>query len=510
MGRSRVTVWATLGFGAAFALWTLLLPTRLDALWPLGPVQDHTLPGQVAAAVALITAPTVVYPGLVLTSLWAARRRFSALSRAVLLSVVLGIASAATVKLTVGRARPDSPWAYMVSQDPLSYPSAHVVAVTIAALMADVITTAVRARRRVVVASRVLGAVTVAIVAADRLLLSAHYVTDVVGGFLLGGLVTFGSCWIADVHHLPPPPPPSPPRRLAVIYHPRKVRDLTVLHGLVTHEATARGWEPPIWLATTEHDPGGGMARAAVESSADLVLVAGGDGTVREVCQALTGTGTHVGILPSGTANLLARNLGVPLDAGRAVTVALTGAPTPLDLMRYDGGKVRGVAAVMIGLGADAAVLRDTNEALKRAIGPAAYVWAGRGHVRARPVDARVTVDGQEPIVRAASLVEIGNVGDLYPGVSLMPAASAHDGSLEVLVASPQTSVDVARMIGGVLRQASEEPLIDRASGGVVEAEFARPVLCQVDGDVVGEVRRIRLEVVPDAVRVMLPAADKE
>lgn len=506
MGRSRVTVWATLGFGAAFLAWTLLLPTTVDALWPGPPVTDRSPLGQVAVTIALITTPAIVYPGLLVAAWWSSRRRFTALARATVLAVVLGVAATTVLKFTIGRSRPESPWDYLVSEDPLSYPSAHVVAMTVAALMADVITTAVRAPRRYVVATRIIGAMAVAVVGLDRLLLGAHFVSDVVGGFLLGGLVTFGACWIADVHHLPPALAAGTSRRLAVIYHPLKVRDLSVLHGLVRHEAATLGWEPPIWLATTEHDPGTGMARAAVESSVDLVLVVGGDGTVRDVCGALTGTETVVGIVPSGTANLLARNLGIPLDTGRAVTAALTATPTGVDLMRFEAdGGIRGTAAVMIGLGADAAVLNDTNEALKKAIGPAAYVWAGRGHVRARPVGTRLIVDGGDPLERAASLVEVGNVGDLHPGVSLMPAASAHDGKLEVLVASPQSPTDVARMIGGVLRRASDEPLIDRTSGRVVEVEFARPVLCQVDGDVVGEVSRIHLEVVPDAVQVVLP-----
>ncbi len=507
MRRSPVTVAATLAFGVAFLLWTLLLPAFVDDLWPHSPVPDRSVVGQAAAAVALITVPTLIYPGLLVAAWWAWRRRFLAMSRAIVIAVVLAVVGTALLKLTVGRDRPDSPWDYLVSSDPLSYPSAHVVAMTVAATLLGVLTTTTRRPRGVVLTARVLGGVAVVVVAADRLLLGAHFVTDVVGGFLFGRFVASLACRIADVHMLRSAASHTGPGRVVVVYHPGKVRDLAVLHRLVGHEARDRGWEPPIWLATTEQDPGGGMARAALESEADLVLVAGGDGTVREVCAAVSGSGVAVAILPSGTGNLLARNLGVPLDAGRALTLAFTGQAQGMDLLRYedlDGG-VSGVAAVMVGLGADAAVLHDTDEALKRALGPAAYVWAGLGHIRARPVQVRLTVGGAAPLERAASLVEVGNVGDLYPGVSLMPAASAHDGSLEVLVASPRTAGDVARMIGGVLRQSSEEPLLDRLEGATMTAEYAEPVLCQVDGDVVGSVRRIRFDVVPAAVRVVLP-----
>lgn len=507
MRRSRLTVAATLAFGAAFLLWTLLLPDFVDDLWPHPPIPERSLLGQVAAAVALVSAPILVHPALLVTSWWASRRQFLAIARAILIAVVLAVSGTALLKLTVGRERPGSPWDYLVVSDPLSYPSAHTVAITVAALLLSILTTVTRRPRRVVVVARAVGAAAVLVVAANRLLLGSHFLTDVVGGFLFGGFVASLACLIADVHMLPPAPAHTGPGRLVVVYNPTRVRDLTVLHRLVGHEAQMRGWEPPIWLATAVHDPGGGMARAAVESEADLVLVVGGDGTVREVCAELAGSAVPLAILPSGTGNLLAHNLGVPRDAGRAIALAFTGEAQDMDLLRYqdlDGG-VAGVAAVMVGLGADAAVLHDTDEALKRALGPAAYVWAGFSHIRARPVSLRLTVDGGDPWERDASLVEVGNVGDLYPGVSLMPAASAHDGSLEVLVASPRTAGDVARMIGGVLRQTSEEPLLDRFDAQSLTVEYAEPVLCQVDGDVVGAVRRIRFDVVPAAVRVVLP-----
>ncbi|MHA6513680.1 diacylglycerol kinase family protein [Tessaracoccus sp. Z1128] len=506
--RSRVTVGAALAFGVAFLVWTLLLPTFVDDLWPHSPVSDRSVAGQIAAAVALVTAPIVVYPLLLVLAWWAARRRFRAMARAIAIAVVLAVTGTALLKITVGRDRPASPWDYLVSSDPMSYPSAHTVGATVAAMLVAVLATTTRRPRRVRVAAHVLGAAAVAVVAADRLLLGAHFVTDVVGGVLFGGLVASAACVLGDVHMLPAAPARTGPGRLVVIYNPTKVRDLALLHRFVGHDAEARGWAPPIWLATSEHDPGGGMARAALESAADLVLVVGGDGTVREVCAGMEGSRVPMAILPSGTGNLLARNLGVPLDAGSALGVAFTGAAEDMDLLRYadlDGG-VEGIAAVMVGLGADAAVLHDTDEALKRSLGPAAYVWAGIGHIRARPVALRLTVDGRVPLERDASLVEVGNVGDLYPGVSLMPAASAHDGTLEVLVASPQTAGDVARMIGGVLRRSTDEPLLDRVEGRSVVAEFAEPVLCQVDGDVVGRVQRIRFEVVPAAVRVVLPS----
>ena len=85
--------------------------------------------------------------------------------------------------------------------------------------------------------------------------------------------------------------------------------------------AAEAGWSEPVWHYTTVEDPGTGMAEAASIAGADLVMVCGGDGTVREVCAELAGTGIPVGIIPAGTGNLLARNLDIPLYLRAAIDV---------------------------------------------------------------------------------------------------------------------------------------------------------------------------------------------
>ncbi|HJE50656.1 MAG TPA: NAD(+)/NADH kinase [Tessaracoccus flavescens] len=312
-------------------------------------------------------------------------------------------------------------------------------------------------------------------------------------------------------------------RRAAVIVHASRLHRPAGVRRLIERELSRRGWAPPLWLETTAADPGAGQGRAALAAGVDLVLVVGGDGTVRSVLGSLVGSSVPVGLVPSGTGNLLARNLRIPLTKRRAVRYAVDGAARPLDLLRWsaDGGR-SGVAAVMVGLGADAAVLADTNETVKKWTGQAAYVVAGRRHIRAIPVPTQVAVeDGQtgraelrdvevaeegsgvERLVRDASLVEIGNVGSLMAGVTLLPSADPTDGRLDVLVASPLNGRDVGRMIAGVLLQRSRDRLLDRRSGTAVAVECERPVLCQVDGDVIGAVSRLRVEVLPGAVQVV-------
>lgn len=295
--------------------------------------------------------------------------------------------------------------------------------------------------------------------------------------------------------------------RTTVVVNPARVRRATRFRALVDGALAARGLPPARYLPTTVTDPGAGQAEAALDGGAERVLVAGGDGTVRMVLGALRDTGVPVGLLPAGTGNLLARNLRLPLRLRPAVENALDGAPRPLDLIRYTDldADAQGYAAVMAGVGADAAVVADASQRLK-CFGRLGYVLAGLRHFRARPVPTRVAVDGGA-LARDASLVAVGNLGELTRGVPLFPHAAGSDGLLDVLVASPRHAGDVLRMVAGVLLRTRSEPRVDRRTGRDIVIHSARPVPCQADGDALGDVSALRLEVVSGAAQVVQPAS---
>ncbi|HWV50855.1 MAG TPA: diacylglycerol kinase family protein, partial [Microbacterium sp.] len=106
--------------------------------------------------------------------------------------------------------------------------------------------------------------------------------------------------------------------RVALVYNPIKVNE-TQLKALVASIAEEAGWSPPLWLATTVEDAGQGVTRQALDEGVSAVLVAGGDGTVRAVAEAVADSGVTLGIIPSGTGNLFARNLGLPLTDPAAI-----------------------------------------------------------------------------------------------------------------------------------------------------------------------------------------------
>lgn len=106
---------------------------------------------------------------------------------------------------------------------------------------------------------------------------------------------------------------PTASTTAAVVYNPTKV-DIAVLHAAISAAATAAGWAETSWYETSVDDVGQGVAAQALEAGVDLVIAAGGDGTVRAVVEAVRGSAVPVALLPSGTGNLLARNLHLTLD----------------------------------------------------------------------------------------------------------------------------------------------------------------------------------------------------
>lgn len=236
--------------------------------------------------------------------------------------------------------------------------------------------------------------------------------------------------------------------RAAVIVNPSKSGG-KALRKAVELAERRQGFAPTLWLETTVEEPGRGLAVEAIDAGVDLIIAAGGDGTVRAVAAALLDTGMPLGVVPLGTGNLLARNLHLPVnDIADAVVLAFSGVDRAIDaliaeVLRPDGAKDKHLSLVMSGIGIDAAMIAGTNDDLKKRIGWLAYIDAG---IRALPKASQFRVahridGGRRHHSRVSSLL-VANLGTLPGGVDLAPDAAIDNGELEVIVLQPRNVID--------------------------------------------------------------------
>lgn len=429
----------------------------------------------------------------------------------VVLSGVVAIGGNALVKLVFARPRPA--W-----EDPVheiggySFPSGHAagagVLFTVLAMLTIVATGRGWRRRLLLTLWTLLAFVT----AADRVLLGVHYLTDVTAGLAFGALVAV-ALWLVvatDASRLPSELAVltgTGRKRAAVVLNPSKVADVEEFKTRVRLVADQNEWNEPLWFETTVEDPGYGQAQAALEADVDLIVAAGGDGTVRAVCEEAARTGVAVAIIPHGTGNLLARNLGVPLNPRDALEVAFGGQDKAIDLARFttDAG-VETSFLVMAGLGMDAMIMTGVNDELKKKVGWAAYFVSGIKALRFPGMKVTITVDDGEPRTFRARTVVIGNVGFLQAGLPLLPDAQVDDGELDVVVIAPRRLfgwVSIALRV--IARRKRTNDRLDRFTGRRVHVKASGPTPMQLDGDPVDEGTEITAEVRPGVLLVRVP-----
>jgi diacylglycerol kinase (ATP) len=298
----------------------------------------------------------------------------------------------------------------------------------------------------------------------------------------------------------------SQSRRCAVIYNPTKVSNK--FHALVEESLQRNGWSNTLWLETSAEDPGRAMTRQAVTEQVDLVIGAGGDGTIRYVADGLAHSGIPMGLVPAGTGNLLARNLDLPLEEVEAIEVALGGQVRLMDLVRITvDDRPPEHFAVMAGIGIDAMMMDETNEDLKDKVGSAAYFVAAGKALGRLPVRMTVQLDNNRPVRRHAMLCVIGNVGTLRGNLTLIPGASPDDGLLDLYIASPRRFRHWAKVaLRLITRRPKKDDQVDQHMGKRVRIKIHGKDNYQLDGDVVGESTTLDAEIQPGALAICVTA----
>lgn len=262
------------------------------------------------------------------------------------------------------------------------------------------------------------------------------------------------------------------------------------------------------WRETSPSVGATALARSAVDEGSEVVIAAGGDGTINEVINGIVGSPARLGIMPVGTANIWAVESGVasapPLLAqnlDRAAEVLLTGEAVAIDLGRAEGRYF----LLMAGIGFDALVTALVEPQIKRRVGGLAYGWAALKTVWSyRGTRATIVVDGQEIRSRVV-LITISN-SRLYAGVPLAPDASLTDGLFDITIFSGHGWPAILKHTGlVVLGSHVRAPEVMRLRGRRVDIETNDPLPVQVDAEPIGETP-MHFEVVPQVVRVIVPA----
>jgi YegS/Rv2252/BmrU family lipid kinase len=265
---------------------------------------------------------------------------------------------------------------------------------------------------------------------------------------------------------------------------------------------TDAGIDDPLWFEVPKSRKAPARALEAVKNGADLIFVWGGDGMVQRCVDALAGKPVTIAILPAGTANLLASNLGVPKSLARAVEVGLRGHRRSLDVGVVNGERF----AVMAGAGFDALMIRDADAGLKDKAGRLAYVWTGARNLGAEAVKTRIRVDGRNWFKGRASCVLVGNVGTISGGFTAFADAQPDDGHLDLGVVTAKGALQWSRVLARLATGKLERsPFTRDTSAHKIAVEFDHKVTYELDGGARRKTKRLKVRIEPSAITVAVP-----
>jgi YegS/Rv2252/BmrU family lipid kinase len=288
---------------------------------------------------------------------------------------------------------------------------------------------------------------------------------------------------------------------VAVIAHSGK----TIGGGLPELRRTLarHGVADPLWAEVPKSRKAPKQVKRLLHRGADRFFVWGGDGMAQRCIDTLAGTDATVAIVPTGTANLLASNLGIPRDIEQAVLTGLHGSRRRIDLASLNGERF----AVMAGAGFDADMIAGADGRLKERLGRAAYLWTGAKSFRAPPFSATIRVDGSRWYKGPASCILAGNVGALFAGVQVFEDAEPDDGLLDLAVITAEGAAQwwgtVGRTIAGSLERS---PHCRTTKGRKFRVKLDRKVLYELDGGARSKLKAYRLAVEPGAITICVPA----
>lgn len=285
----------------------------------------------------------------------------------------------------------------------------------------------------------------------------------------------------------------------------------------------------PVFIDTLLEKDGYACAKEALAMGAKVVVACGGDGTVRTVGGALCGSGVPMGVLPIGTANLFAKNVGLPLDVKESLKVVVSRGSKKIDMgsMRFldsDDPDFKHRFLLISGIGTDAEMIGLTNLSLKKYLGWGAYLVGGAKSILTPHYVGNICVkDRQGKSVRFSGVrfrsFLVGNCGKI-PLLNLMPGASYTDGILDFKLLDTNGILGWIELISGLFYESKSKTLdqlplkeaftMEEIKGVEASLRLKEKAPVELDGDVVGKSSRILVQVEKQALILRAPAGSHD
>jgi len=295
--------------------------------------------------------------------------------------------------------------------------------------------------------------------------------------------------------------------KIAAIYNPISGNnDKTILEETLNNSFAGHDFK---LYQTLEPCHAISLSKQAVQEGFDVIIAIGGDGTIIEVISGLIGSNAKLGIIPLGTGNMLAGNLGIPLNIQKAAEIILKG-----NSQKIDTGKINDrYFAFMAGCGFDAKIIGEVSREKKRKLGLFAYYIEGFKQSFSPKYAVFKIKLNNEKIVKVRGLaVLIANGGNIIGDLlSLFPKASLNDGLLDLLIVSPRGFFDYLPIMLKIITKQpyDKSKKIQYFQAKQIEIQTKPALFVQADGDIVGKTP-VKIEVIPESIEVLTPAVKEE
>jgi diacylglycerol kinase (ATP) len=282
-------------------------------------------------------------------------------------------------------------------------------------------------------------------------------------------------------------------------YSSRRVRPIQELAS----QLESAGITVDLMLTSGPGDAADLAARAACNGSSD-VIVAGGDGTINEAIQGLAGTNARLGILPRGTANVLARELGLPLDDQQAVAVAAQGKSRKiyLGVAINEATNDKRHFVLMAGIGLDASVVKRVQPSLKKRIGKGAFWISGLSHLANwNPLPFTLEINGDK---YTATFATIGKAAKYGGDLAITPGARLDQPKFEVCIIETSSRMRYLRLLSHAMRNGMPRDKPEVCFVNAVSVKSYGDAAVQIDGELIGQLP-MRFEIAPHSLEVIVP-----